>query len=766
MTSVKSEVSAPKIKYRYARIIIDISHEKVDYAFTYRIPDSLSDRIDVGVCVCIPFGKGNTVRTGYVVELTDHADYEESKIKEIKDIADAENGMDQRLVALSAWMKHRYGCTMIQALKTVLPVRKKVSAKEEKEVTLLVSSEQAVILRREAFLKHQSAKVRLFDALMGGATVRQKMLTGTLGISAATINSLAKQGLLKVETTREFRNPIRFGQTQNAEICLTDRQKEIADDYLSHYDAGNRQPALLHGITGSGKTEVYMEIIDGILQRGKEVIVLIPEIALTYQTVRRFYRRFGEKISILNSRLSAGERYDQIERVKKGEVKIMIGPRSALFTPFPNPGLILIDEEHETSYKSETMPRYHAREVAAKICEMTGAGLFLGSATPSLDSYFQAEKGRYRLYRLTERIGEAVLPAVQIVDLRKELAQGNFSMFSKALENAMDVTLARGEQIMLFLNRRGIAGFVSCKSCGEVLKCPHCDVSLSEHRSKMICHYCGYETAKVKTCPSCGSPYIYGMKAGTQQVEELLQKRYPKAKILRMDADTTRKKEDYDTILAAFSQHEADILVGTQMIVKGHDFPEVTLVGVLAADQSLFASDYTAPERTFQLLTQAVGRAGRADKKGQAVIQTYQPDHFAIQKAAAQDYDGFYEEEIGDREMLSFPPAGHLLAVLISGEDEERTRIFAAWLAGHLRKSLNEQDDEKNAVRRQPQVLGPAPAGIGKIKDQYRFVIYVKSENLEELIRAKDVMTEKVEYAGRQAEPFLVTYDFDPMSGY
>ncbi len=444
----------------------------------------------------------------------------------------------------------------------------------------------------------------------------------------------------------------------------------------------------------------------------------------------------------------------------------MIGPRSALFTPFPNPGLILIDEEHETSYKSETMPRYHAREVAAKICEMTGAGLFLGSATPSLDSYFQAEKGRYRLYRLTERIGEAVLPAVQIVDLRKELAQGNFSMFSKALENAMDVTLARGEQIMLFLNRRGIAGFVSCKSCGEVLKCPHCDVSLSEHRDKMICHYCGYETAKVKTCPSCGSPYIYGMKAGTQQVEELLQKRYPKAKILRMDADTTRKKEDYDTILAAFSQHEADILVGTQMIVKGHDFPEVTLVGVLAADQSLFASDYTAPERTFQLLTQAVGRAGRADKKGQAVIQTYQPDHFAIQKAAAQDYDGFYEEEIGDREMLSFPPAGHLLAVLISGEDEERTGIFAGWLAGHLRKSIRKQNDDKSAGRRQPQVLGPAPAGIGKIKDQYRIVIYVKSESLEELIRAKDVMTEKVEYAGKQAEPFLVTYDFDPMSGY
>ncbi|MBR4759398.1 MAG: primosomal protein N', partial [Lachnospiraceae bacterium] len=595
----RSGNSACKTKYRYARIIIDISHEKVDRAFTYRIPESLSDKIEVGLCVNIPFGKGDKVRTGYVVELTDHADYEESKIKEIIEIAHAENGMDQRLVALSAWMKHRYGCTMIQALKTVLPVRKKVGAKEEKEVTLLISTEEAMILRREAFLKHQSAKVRLLDALIGGATVQQKMLTGALRISAATISSLQKQGILKVETTREFRNPIRFEQSQKAEISLTDRQKEIAEDYLTHYDAGNRQPALLHGITGSGKTEVYMEIIDGILQRGKEVIVLIPEIALTYQTVRRFYRRFGEKISILNSRLSAGERYDQIERVKKGEVKIMIGPRSALFTPFPNPGLILIDEEHETSYKSETMPRYHAREVAARICEMTGAGLFLGSATPSLDSYYQAEKGRYRLYQLTERIGEAVLPSVEIVDLRKELAQGNFSMFSKALGNAMDVTLARGEQIMLFLNRRGIAGFVSCKSCGEVLKCPHCDVSLSEHRNKMICHYCGYETAKVKTCPACGSPYIYGMKAGTQQVEELLQKRYPNAKILRMDADTTKKKEDYDTILAAFSQHEADILVGTQMIVKGHDFPDVTLVGVLAADQSLFAADYTAPERTF-----------------------------------------------------------------------------------------------------------------------------------------------------------------------
>ncbi|MCR5282902.1 MAG: primosomal protein N' [Lachnospiraceae bacterium] len=747
-----------KEKDCFARVIIDISHESVDRMFTYKVPEHLRDVISVGQCVSVPFGRGNTRRQAYVTQLGDTTDIDPAKLKEIEGIEEGEMPALARSIGLAWWMKNRYGSTMITALKTVLPVKKKMKDVIYREVSLAVSEQEAELLRREAFLKGQSGKVRLFSALSQGAGISFSYLTGQLAVSAQTITSLEKKGILKIESYQSFRNPIRFREKEPEKKQLTPAQQEIVEDYLKRFDAGERTPALLHGITGSGKTEVYMEIIEGMLRRGRQVIVLIPEIALTYQTVRRFYRRFGDVISILNSRLSAGEKYDQLRRVEQGQVQIMIGPRSALFTPFENLGLILIDEEHETSYKSDQMPRYHAKEVAQYLCSVTGAGLFLGSATPSLDSYYKAKNKEYLLYTLKERIGEAHLPGVQIADLRKELAEGNFSMFSRPLSEAMADRLARKEQIMLFLNRRGIAGFVSCKSCGEVLKCPHCDVSLSDHKDRMICHYCGYETPKVKRCPACDSPYIYGFKAGTQQIEEAVQKMFPAARVLRMDADTTRKKEDYDKILAAFTAQEADILIGTQMIVKGHDFPMVTLVGILAADLSLFASDFTAPERTFQLLTQAVGRAGRAEREGEAIIQTYQPEHFAIQRAAQQDYEGFYEEEIADREMMGFPPVVHLLCVLMTGEDEEKLIAFAGWLFQGLAEVYEKPQ--------RPQVLGPAPASIGKIKDRYRQVVYVKSPDMQVLIRAKDLLEMKVEKVKKAAEGFSLLFDFDPISGY
>ncbi len=415
----------------------------------------------------------------------------------------------------------------------------------------------------------------------------------------------------------------------------------------------------------------------------------------------------------------------------------MVGPRSALFTPFGNLGLIIIDEEHESSYKSENSPRYHARETAIYRAKMEGANVILGSATPSMEAYYRASTGEYALVKLEARYEERPLPQVSIVDMREQLKKGNRSALSMELKGALGQCLAKGEQAMLFLNRRGYAGFVSCRSCGHVMKCPHCDVSLSEHNGrKLICHYCGYETAKPDRCPVCSSPYIGGFKAGTQQIQQVVEKEFPEARVLRMDYDTTRAKGSYEEILEAFSQHRADILIGTQMIVKGHDFPDVTLVGVIAADLSLNADDYRSGERTFQLLTQAVGRSGRGKKEGHALIQTYSPDHYSIQTASRQDYEEFYEEEMGYRILMDYPPSAHMMAVLGASEDEavleaamHYLRLFVDKL--HSGKALH--------------VIGPAPAPVGKVKDIYRRVIYLKHENYDLLVRIKDRLEEYIE---------------------
>lgn len=455
----------------------------------------------------------------------------------------------------------------------------------------------------------------------------------------------------------------------------------------------------------------------------------------------------------MNSSLSAGEKYDQCERARKGEIDVIIGPRSALFVPFENLGLVVIDEEHEGSYKSESMPRYHARETARYLADLKGASLVLGSATPSLEAYYLAQKGEYELFRLGSRLTGGSLARVYIADLRQELREGNRSIFSRKLKELMEERLAKKEQMILFLNRRGYAGFVSCRSCGLVMKCPHCDVSLSKHMGgKLVCHYCGYETREPEKCPECGSPYIMGFKAGTQQIEQNLCKTFPGIRVLRMDGDTTRQKGSYERILSAFAEGEADVLLGTQMIVKGHDFPNVTLVGVLAADLSLNENDYRAGERTFQLLTQAVGRAGRGSKPGEAVIQTYRPDHYSIQWAAKQDYNAFYEEEILYREMAQYPPVSHMLAVLVTTENREE-----GW---KLIQQLSELAGKAQGV----SVIGPSEASIGKINDCYRFVVYCKASEYANLIRVKDEMEKHLDAPGRRTEN--VQFDFDPMDRY
>lgn len=738
---------------QFARIIIDISHEKVDRTFDYRIPDRLKDQITVGSQVIIPFGKGNSSRKGYVVGICTQPEYDSYKIKDILRLAEDGITAESGLISLAWWLKEQYGSTMNQALKTVLPVKKKVKPKEKRVLTCRLSKDALLLALNEAKRKNYKARIRLYQAFLESPVIPYEVAANQMNLSAAALKPLLERGELSLDSREVSRNPIVSFKPRREGLSLNTEQQAIVDSFCQDYRAGIRQTYLIHGITGSGKTEVYMELICQVLKEGRQAIVLIPEIALTYQTVMRFYGRFGDRVSIINSRLSPGERYDQFERARNGEVDIMIGPRSALFTPFLRLGLILIDEEHEAAYKSETVPRYHAREVAVKLASMQGASVVLGSATPSLEAYTRALRGEYRLFSLTKRAKpDSRLPRVEVVDLREELKAGNKSIFSESLKVLIEDRLKRREQTMLFINRRGYANFVSCRSCGEAIRCPHCDVTLTLHNgSRLVCHYCGYSTPMPGKCPSCGSPYIAGFGMGTQKIEQMTQKIFPKARILRMDLDTTKKKGGHEEILTAFAEGEADILIGTQMIVKGHDFPNVTLVGILAADLSLNAPDYRAAERTFQLLTQAVGRAGRDVREGDAVIQTYQPEHYSIKLAALQDYKGFYRQEMAYRKLMKYPPANVLLTIQLSSGQEERLKAAASAAARFL---------SPYAAQSQVQMIGPVDASVYKINDIYRKILYLKQENYDILIKIRDQLDGFSEKNQELFEAVMIQYDF------
>ncbi len=743
---------------KFANIIVDISLEKLDRTFQYRVPEELQGILKEGMQVRIPFGNGGRTLTGYVLELTDTCEWDEKKLKPILGLAEKGIRLEGQLIALAAWMRRTYGSTMNQALKTVLPVKKSVQEKISRKVRLAVTKEEAEAALAEMERKHQTARVRIIKALLEqtGQDMDYAAAQKELGLTAATARKLMELGLIRIESDTIFRNPVRPSEVQAHPFTLYPAQQAIVEDVAARAAAGDLRPSLIHGVTGSGKTEVYMELIAAVLEQGKEAVVLIPEIALTFQTVLRFYRRFGDQVSIIHSKLSAGERYDQFERARRGEVKVMIGPRSALFTPFPRLGVIVIDEEHEGSYKSENAPRYHAREAAIERARMCGAFVVLGSATPSVDSYERTKEGLYRLYELPLRVENRAMPETEVVDLREELRMGNRSIFSARLKELMEDRLRKGEQIMLFLNRRGYAGFVSCRACGHVIKCPHCDVSLSlHHGGRMVCHYCGYQTVQPKKCPSCGSAYIGAFRAGTQQVAEAAAKTFPGARILRMDFDTTRQKGGYERILEAFSKKQADILVGTQMIVKGHDFPGVTLVGALAADLSLYAGDYRAAERTFQLLVQAAGRAGRGTTPGTAIIQTYSPDHYSIETAADQDYKAFFEKEMAFRRMMNYPPAAHLMALYLMSEDEEALNRGAVRL-----KAL-----AMSHTRQEIALIGPSDAGLSKLKDVYRKVLYLKCTEMNYLTEWKGWL-EAVLPKEKQLSTFNIQFDMDPVNPF
>ncbi len=746
---------------KYANIIVDISHEKLDKTFQYLIPQELVEEVRVGVLVDIPFG--NRSITGYVVELTDEAEFDVTKLKPIIGVKKGSVPIESQLIELAGWMRKNYGGTMNQALKTVIPIKQKTKAIERKILKLIISREEAIHTLALYENKHFTAKVKLLRELMDAGQLEQTLVTQKLNVSSSTIKALERDKILEIETTKEYRNPVNHLESKGYHLTLNEKQQEVVDHIASDMESNKQKTYLLKGVTGSGKTEVYMELIAHTIARGKQAIVLIPEIALTFQTVMRFYNRFGDRVSIMNSRLSQGERYDQYLRAKNGDIDIMIGPRSALFAPFANLGLIIIDEEHESSYKSETIPRYHARETAIERARLNGASVVLGSATPSLDSYYHAQNGEYELLELTQRVQEKPLPSCEVIDLREELKNGNRSILSERLQELMEERLAKKQQMMLFINRRGVAGFMSCRACGYVVKCPHCDVSLSQHNNgKMVCHYCGYEEPQPSVCPSCGSKYISGFKAGTQKIEEMVKQRFPQARVLRMDFDTTRTKDSYEQILQAFANQEADILIGTQMIVKGHDFPNVTLVGVLAADMSLHISDFHAAERTFQLLTQAAGRAGRGDEPGDVIIQTYNPEHYAVLTSKEQDYENFYQQEIMYRKLGFYPPVWNLLLVMCTSENEKQLQIASEKLAKRLQKHI---DEDAVFVGKPIQVVGPADATIARVNDVYRKVIYIKTKDYQDLVSLKD----RLEYYMKDNRDFgqvSTQFDFNPMSGF
>ena len=698
--------------------------------FQYRIPDHLRDLVKPGVQVNIPFGKGNTERKGIVVGLSKETDYDPQKMKELLDVETGVVPIRTQMICLAFWMKDRYATTMNQALKTVLPVKAKVTPREERVIVSLKPKNEIETLLVEAEKKKYRARIRLYRALLENGELPLKLTSEKLGITASMLKPLVEKEIVELKASPK--EPKYRGSFPAAgKVRLNEEQRQAAETVIRDYDSGLRNTYMLYGITGSGKTEVYMELIDHTLREGRQVIVLIPEISLTYQTVMRFYRRFGNRVGIMNSRLSAGERYEQSERAANGDIDIMIGPRSALFTPFPDLGLIVIDEEHEGAYKSETAPRYDAREVAKVRADMSGAVLVLGSATPSVESFYRAEQGEYRLLTLTKRAKEnSRLAGVHIVDLREELAEGNRSIFSRKLKELIEDRLAKKQQVMLFMNRRGYAGFVSCRSCGKAMKCPHCDVSLTYHRNgRLKCHYCGFERPLPDKCPSCGSPFIAPFGTGTQKLEEFTKREFPEARILRMDADTTAKKGAHEEILATFAEGGADILIGTQMIVKGHDFANVTLMGVMAADLSLYAPDFKSAERTFELLTQASGRAGRGDLQGDVVIQTYAPDHYAVSSAAEQDYLQFYRQELLYRKMMGYPPLVGLLTIGLSSKRE----------ADVIRAS----EDLKRVILREYaldglKVIGPVEDSPYKLNDNYRKILYMKHESYDILLEVRN----------------------------
>ena len=709
-----------------AEIIINRSAKKLNRTFDYNIPQELEELVMIGSTVLVPFGKTAkgkeaNLEEGYVVNIKEKTTYE------VKDIVQIKHNLTESQIELAKWMANRYFCNVSDCIKQMLtPGTKgkqennKVQDKKIQVVYLKKEIEEIEFEISENIIKSEKQKkVLQFLKNNEGATVPEiEMFTSG---TRAIVKTLEKNGYIEIVEKKVERNPLENKNLEKTEnLKLTQEQQNTFDQITNKMEIKQYEEFLIHGVTGSGKTEIYLQLIGKALDQNKTAIVLVPEISLTPQMIDRFISRFNkEEIAVLHSKLSIGERYDEWNKIKAGNAKIVIGARSAIFAPLENIGVIIIDEEHDSSYKSEAVPKYDAKEIAKKIAKENNCPLVLGSATPDLNTYYKAKQGNIKLLELTKRANNSDLPTVQIVDLKTELANGNRSMLSIALHNAIEKNLEEKRQTILFLNRRGFSTFIMCRECGYTVKCKNCNISLTYHQyeNKLKCHYCGYEQNVVTVCPECHSTKIRYFGTGTQRLEQEINKVFPNATTIRMDKDTVTKKNSHEDILNKFRDENIDILIGTQMIVKGHHFPNVTLVGVVAADSSLNIDDYRANERTFQILTQVAGRAGREKLKGQVIIQTYNPDNFAIQCAKNQDYKEFYKTEIALRQQLMYPPFKDIILINFNGLSESEIKKVSLEVYKYLMENLN-LDEFK--------VMKPMPSPIDRIQNHIRWRMIVK----------------------------------------
>ncbi|WP_144550202.1 primosomal protein N' [Peribacillus simplex] len=796
-----------------ASVIVDVPAKQTDREFDYRIPEKWNQVIKPGMRVIVPFGP--RMVQGFVTGLKAKSDF--AKLRNIKEPMDLEPILNDELLQLGDWLTKEAMCFKISALQAMLPAAMKakyekvIKVVEDKKDQLplfiqnlfgkndsiswkdVIEGENASLFQKEMQngnlelvynVKNRLNKktVRVIKSLLSPKELKEmasamsshakkqqellqyfiehqepiplKELLELINTSSGTVKSLVAKGALAEMDQEIYRDPYENRVFEKSTpFTLTAEQTAALKPINEKIHHDEHDVFLLYGVTGSGKTEVYLQAIASVIEKGKEAIMLVPEISLTPQTVKRFKERFGEQVAVMHSGLSVGEKYDEWRKIHRKEVKVVVGARSAVFAPFENLGLIIIDEEHESSYKQEETPRYHARDVAIERAKSYKCPVILGSATPTLESFARAKKNVYKLLTLSQRMNKNALPAVDIVDMREELRTGNRSMFSELLFTKLKDRLEKGEQTVLMLNKRGHSSFVMCRSCGLVINCPNCDISLTYHRFNdiMKCHYCGFEEGMPSVCPECESEHIRFFGTGTQKVEEELAKILPEARVIRMDVDTTSKKGSHERLLNAFGEGKADILLGTQMIAKGLDFPNITLVGVLSADTMLHLPDFRSSEKTFQLLTQVSGRAGRHQLPGEVVIQTYTPEHYSIELSALQDFDAFYEREMHLRRQSHYPPYYYVVLITVSHEDLMKTVSVTEKITNYLGSRLN----------RDSIVLGPVASPISRINNRYRYQCLIKYKREPDLNQHLRILLEH--YQKETAQNHLqISIDLNP----
>jgi len=704
-------------------VVVNRLTRSVDKLFDYTAPDELYSKLKIGSMVYVPFGKGDNVIEGFVVGFPETSTVD--SLKEIVAISSDEPLFDEELFAVAKFMKEKYFSTLISAIKTILPPGVGVHFDKTNEmfvkgVELNISYDDAYsyleLLRDKAPMQ-----TRVLELMIQNDFVSYSDVCMITGCSRTVIKTLVSKSILIESEVSVYRNPIDYDAIEQTYSFEPNDEQKTAINMIS--DEENFGTFLLYGVTGSGKTEVFLQCIEKKIKDNKTAIVLVPEISLTPQIIERFVSRFGKKVAVLHSKLSAGERSDEYRRIKNGEVSVVIGVRSAIFAPIKNLGIIIIDEEHENTYKSENLPAYHAREVAQFRAQYNDIPLVLSSATPDITTFYKAQTGEYKLISLTKRVNQKNLPNVELVDMRQELINGNRSIISDRLREEIEKNLKNKQQTILFLNRRGFSSFVSCRSCGYTAKCQRCNISLTYHKSNesLTCHYCGYTIKNLKICPKCLSPYIRHFGVGTQKVDDDIKNSFPGSTTAPMGVDTTTKKSSHSDILNRFKEEKTDILIGTQMVTKGLDFPSVTLVGVLAADMGLNINDYRSGERTFDLITQVCGRAGRGEVAGRALVQTYAPENDIILHAKEQNYIAFYENEINLRQILRYPPFCDIISILFTASTNNSVSSYAQKVRNYIERAflLNNIIDSSD-------VLGPTPSNLSRINNKYRWRILIK----------------------------------------